>query len=223
MKIYTAGMLKTFSQCPEKYNLIYNEHLEAPSDDNSAVIGKKIHSLIYFFLKGENVNKMILSLDNPQNENLKTLWKNFLSFGIRNVSECELTFNVILNENILMTGRADALREKKDTIEILDWKTGSSDNINPEREYQTIVYLYCVYKLLFLQHRIYNPENLSMTYYFLKNKTYKTVKFSKEKYKIYEIYLNELTEKIMLYQYNTSNFSDKCVNCSFKIICQNTY
>ena len=50
MKTYSAGMLKTFIECPQKFSLIFNEHLEIPNDNTFAEIGKQIHSLINYIL-----------------------------------------------------------------------------------------------------------------------------------------------------------------------------
>ena len=147
MKTYSAGMLKTFIECPQKFSLIFNEHLEIPNDNTFAEIGKQIHSLINYKLSNLDIEKMSGSLDNPENAELKRLWENFVGFNIKDTFASEYTFNVILNSQTRLTGRVDAIRKDDLTIEILDWKTGSSKNIDVENDMQTIVYLYCIYRL----------------------------------------------------------------------------
>lgn len=222
MKIYTAGMLKSFLDCPQKFRCIFEEHIEIPADDSFSLTGKKIHSLIYYFLKGEDISKMKECLKLPKNKDLSALWENFLSFNVKNIIESEYTFNVVLNSETIISGRVDAIRKDGKNIEILDWKTGSSKNINPEKDMQTIVYMYSVFKLFKQYGKIDKPDDLSMTYYFLKEKIYKTIYFSQEKYIEFEKILSDLTAKISkCNKYNLYKV-EKCSACSFKIVCKGT-
>lgn len=223
MKTYTAGMLKTFLECPQKFKYIFEEHIDIPTDDKYAVSGKKIHALINYFFKKSDINKMLKSLENNDNSDLLTLWNNFLSFKINNVFESEYTFNVILNEETKLTGRVDAIAQNGECFEILDWKTGNSKNIHPETDMQTMVYMYSIYKLFKYLNKISSPEQLSMSYYFLKEKTFKTVNFSQEKYLEYEKILAQTTAKIAPTNKTEEDLSEKCNYCSYKIICQGAY
>ena len=116
---------------------------------------------------------------------MKVLWDNFLLLDIEKCEESEFTFNVPLTDEIRLTGRLDALRKTEKGYEILDWKTGSSKNIEPESDYQTIVYLFCIYELFKYYKKISNFDELKMTYFFLKENKSATVAFSEEKYKKY--------------------------------------
>ena len=223
MKTYSAGMLKTFTECPQKFSLIFNEHLEIPNDNTFAEIGKQIHSLINYKLSNLDIEKMSGSLDNPENAELKRLWENFVGFNIKDTFASEYTLNVILNSQTRLTGRVDAIRKDDLTIEILDWKTGSSKNIDVENDMQTIVYLYCIYRLFNEKGDIKSCENLSMTYYFLKEKTSKTVRFSVEKYKKFEQILNNLTKKIENSNFENPYLSTDCEKCSFRPVCKGAY
>lgn len=223
MITYSAGMLKTFWECPVKYGYIFEEHIDIPSDDKYAVTGKKIHALINYFLKKSDIKKMIKSLENAKNSDLLTLWNNFLSFNTDNVIESEYTFNVLLNEKNKLTGRVDAIAKNGECIEIFDWKTGKPKNINPETDMQTMVYMYSIYKLFKHFKKISFPEQLSMSYYFLKEKTIKKVNFSYEKYIKYERIILDTIEKMQKYHSSEIYPSEKCICCTYKNICKGAY
>ncbi|MGN0014428.1 MAG: PD-(D/E)XK nuclease family protein [Candidatus Gastranaerophilaceae bacterium] len=223
MITYSAGMLKTFLECPIKYGYIFEEHINIPSDDKYTNTGKKIHSLINYFFKKSDIKKMTNALENDKNTELSTLWNNFLSFKTENVIESEYTFNVLLNEKSKLTGRVDAIAQNGENIEILDWKTGSSKNINEATDMQTLVYMYSIYKLFKHLNKVSVPEQLSMSYYFLKEKVIKKVNFSSEKYIKYERIILDTIEKMQKFHSYKIYPSEKCTNCSYKIICKGTY
>lgn len=223
MNTYSAGMLKTFLECPIKYGYIFEEHIDIPSNDKNTVTGKKIHALINYFFKNSDIKKMLTAIENENNSDLLPLWNNFLSFKISNVIESEYTFNILLNEKNKLTGRVDAIVQNDSSIEILDWKTGKSQNINPEADMQTLVYMYSIYKLFKHFNKISFPEQLSMTYYFLNEKTAKTVYFSFEKYLKYEKIILDTVEKIQKFNFTKIYPSEKCSRCLYKIICKGTY
>ena len=66
----TSGMLKTYLECPQKYNLIYNEQVEIPSDTEFSEVGKKIHALINYKFQGFDIRKQLHLLDLEKNRNL---------------------------------------------------------------------------------------------------------------------------------------------------------
>ena len=121
----TSGMLKTYLECPQKYNLIYNEQVEIPSDTEFSEVGKKIHALINYKFQGFDIRKQLHLLDLEKNRNLYSLWQNFLSFNIDTVEKSEFTFTVPFSAKIKLTGRVDAIRKVNNGFEILDWKTGN--------------------------------------------------------------------------------------------------
>ena len=223
MLVVTSGMLKTFCECPCKYNLIYNEQVEIPSNNEFSEVGKKIHALINYKFKGFDIKKQLQSLNSPENKNLFALWQNFLSFKIDSVEKSEFTFTVPFSEKIILTGRVDAIRKVNNGFEILDWKTGNSKNINPENDMQTVIYLYSIYKFLACQGLADNPVNLSLTYYFLKDKTSVTVGFSPDKLSRFQKIIDEETSKILKFSSNSSNNLGNCEQCSFKIVCKQAY
>ena len=222
MLIVSSGALKTYKECPQKYNLIYNKHVEIPSDNKFAENGKKIHALINYKLKGADTENFEKSLNEQENKELKTLWKNFLQTDISNIEKSELAFELPLTEDIKLTGRIDALRQNNGKYEILDWKTGKPENVNPEKDFQTIIYLYSIFEILKFYKKIENCENLSISYVFLKEKTTKTVIFSAEKHKEYSKIIKDICEEIN--SVKTYKRNEKiCNHFTYKIVCERAY
>lgn len=220
MNTFTAGMIKTFLECPQKYNLIYNEHIDLPSGNSSSEIGKKIHTLINYKLKGCNIEKILEILNKPENISLKILWDNFLEVETGEITDCEYTFNVSVNEKIRLTGRVDAIRKNGNKYEILDWKTGSSKNTDVNNDLQTIIYLYSIYKYLSFYNKINNFDDLSMTYYFLKEKTSKSVFFTEELFEYYKMFIINNVEDILKTSFFDIKSSKQCLNCKYSVICK---
>lgn len=219
----TSGMIKAFIECPQKYNLIYNNHIEIPSKNIESEIGKKIHALINYKYKNFAIDKITKNLIKPTNIEIKKLWDNFLTLNINKVEESEYTFDIQLETEIRLTGRIDALKKENEKYEILDWKTGKSENLSPENDFQTIVYLYSIYELLKTYKNFTKHENLSITYYFLKENTSKTVTFSKEKYEQYKKELQKICQEIKNSRGKYKKNQKKCSKCIYNIICQATY
>ncbi len=222
MNIYTAGMLKTFDECPQKYKLMYEEHLETPMDNHFANVGKKIHMLINYYLKGENISKFLQILHNDENLELLKLWNNFEKLKIKSAIKSEYTFNVGLSLNTRLSGRIDAIRKVGNFYEIMDWKCGNSKNIKPEEDLQTKVYLYSLYTALKYYGKIEQPNQLSMTYYFLKEDKSQTVFFSDENLENYKNLLITKIQKIVENKDFQCTNNLKCEKCNFKILCKGT-
>lgn len=223
MQIITTGMIKSFEECPIKYDLIYKKNVEIPSDDEFAEKGKKIHTLINYKFKNSDITKFVQLLEQEENADLKTMWDNFLSLNINNCIESEFTFNVPLLQNIRLAGRTDTIIKTDKGYEILDWKTGKSSNITPEEDWQTIVYLYGIYELFKFNNKIKNYEELSMTYHFLKENIKKTIKYTEELHTLYKKQLTEICTKMEKFKNINSQPNKKCQKCNYNIICEKAY
>ena len=220
MKIFTAGMLKTYLECPAKYNLIYNENLQLPSENNFSQTGNEIHSLINYFYKGFDISKMTEMVYNNKTPVLKELWDDFLEIKPEKLLKSEYSFNVKISDNIMLTGRIDGIYKTGKSYIITDWKTGS-DNLDTDNDMQTTVYLYSVYKLLKSSPETNNFTDLSIEYYFLKTKKIKKVKLiSLDKT---EKIIISLTNKILAEKQYLKTFSANCSKCEFKNLCSQAY
>lgn len=225
MNILTSGMIKSFIDCPEKYRLIYKEHIEIPYEQEFSDIGKQIHSIIKYYYDGWDLSKIIDSIKKQKNLKILSLWENFLSFNVENVIFSEYSFNTKLSDNDRLTGRIDAIAYENEKYEIWDWKTGKASNIDVESDPQTMVYMYCLFNVLYDENKIQYPEQLSMTYCFLQEKVCQQVLYTKEKHLKYK-------KKLLLYANQISSFQNsvvanqnfsKCKTCNFKIVCKGTY
>ena len=74
MQIYSPNMLKTFEQCPQKYNLKYNEKIPTLQNSKFFEKGKNIHALANYYLQGFDIEKLEKTLSKDEIlywENLK--------------------------------------------------------------------------------------------------------------------------------------------------------
>ena len=58
----SPNMLKTYELCPRKFYLRYVKNISMPVNDDIFEFGKNIHALASYYLRGENIDKMELSL-----------------------------------------------------------------------------------------------------------------------------------------------------------------
>ena len=133
-------MLKTYEKCPEKYYFRYIKNLQMPVNDDMFTMGKNIHALASYYLKGENIDNMEKSLTAEESD----LWnylRNIEYFKYTTVNT-EYNLSVKLGNNFF-GGRLDALVKNDDRYYILDYKTGSAPK-NAEYDFQTIIYLLAV-------------------------------------------------------------------------------
>ena len=58
MEIFSPNMLKTFEECPRKYEFRYVQNISAPQKSTPFEKGKKIHALANYYLRNENVTRL---------------------------------------------------------------------------------------------------------------------------------------------------------------------
>ena len=108
----------------------------------------------------------------------------------------------------------DALVKDGNNYYILDYKTGSIPK-NPEKDFQTMIYLTCADKIL-------PPNiNLSFVYIDLQNNTNKVIEYTPELKQLYQDTLNAQCNLIL----TTKEFDGKenkqhCKFCEYNKICQ---
>lgn len=173
---YSPAMLKTFEQCKRKFEYKYIKGITIPVDTSKMQQGKNIHALANYYLKNYNIDKFEKVL--TQNE--KILWNNlkntkYFQYEVVN-SEYNLTSKI---NDFWISGRLDALVKNNEDYYILDYKTGKIPN-NPEYDYQTIIYLLMVDKL------INNYDSLHFVYIDLKENQTKEITLTNELKKEYE-------------------------------------
>ncbi len=199
-------MLKTYEKCPKKYFFKYIKGLQMPVDDDIFTLGKNIHALASYYLKGENIDKMEKSLEHKEAE----LWKylkgvNYFKFNTVNT---EYNLSVKIGNNFF-GGRLDALVENNGHYYILDYKTGSAPK-NAQYDYQTMIYMLCV-------NKFFKTENVTFVYIDLKNKCEVSTILTKELIEEYENALVKISDKIIRGDFLPSK--KDCKHCEYGKIC----
>ena len=208
MIIYSPNMLKTYQTCPKKYFFKYVENINVPTSFMPFEKGKKIHALANYYLKGTNIARIEATLNQEENELWTRLKANEFFQKEYFKSEYQISCK---NADFWIGGRLDAVVKDIQNYYILDYKTGAIPK-NPQYDYQTMVYLLCLDKLL------EKYESLSFIYINLKeNKNYK-INFNEELKQKYKIQLEQICSKITsnsLYKQDLTN----CQHCEYKNIC----
>ena len=58
----SPNMLKTFEECPRKFDFKYLQDIQMPVNDDIFEFGKNIHALASYYLRGEFIDKLEKSL-----------------------------------------------------------------------------------------------------------------------------------------------------------------
>ena len=210
--IISPAMLKIIEECPKKYFYMYVDKISLPQNKKLFEKGKNIHAIASYFIKNFDVSKLENALTNEEKDIWKYL-KNTKYFGYEFInSEYQISFK--LDDN-WFGGRLDALVKNKEDYYILDYKTGAIPK-NPEFDFQTMIYLLAVDRLL---NRKY--KSLNFVYLDLKNKDEKIINFSDDFKQKYEENLKKVAKKIEISQsfQKFSNQGNKC-NCDYYKFCK---
>lgn len=213
MQIFSPNMLKTFFDCEKKYELKYIKKINIPQPSSVFEKGKKIHALAHYYLRGDNIDKLIPTLT----ENEFLIWQKLLKneFFQKKYINSEYNLTSRIGE-YWIGGRLDAFMKSDNNYYILDYKTGSIPK-EPENDFQTIIYLLCADKIL--KKGWGENFNLSFVYIDLKNDKNHIIKFNKEKEFFYENIIQKSCNQIT----NTKSFTpnkNKCKYCEYNKLCQ---
>lgn len=212
---FTVHMLKTFTECPKKYEFAYIKKLRLPEDMKKTLTGNKLHNLINFKLKGQNISKLLPLLDEKELE----LWKNYETLELGKYIDSEYSF-LTRCADVWLSGRIDALFKTYDGILIADWKT--SDYILRETDnFQTMFYLYTAYNIFRSKGTIKDFSEVLLTYFVLSDSSQITVQLSQKLYDGFCSEVKESTEKINCGRFDPRE-SENCKNCSYKTLCSSS-
>lgn len=206
MSDFSPYMLKTFKECPKKFEYKYIKKILMPQKASNFERGKKIHALANYYLQGSDITKLEEALSAEE----ASIWnklKNNEYFNKQYVRS-EYTLSARIGK-FWIGGRLDALMQDENCYYILDYKTGAIPP-NPEFDFQTMIYLYCASKIL-------NTTCLKFVYIDLKNNENKIIEFSKDRMTEYEKTLSDMLDKM-----NTTDFpqnSDACRFCEYNKLC----
>lgn len=215
---YTVSKLQMYDDCPQKYKLCYIDKVhivESLRVQQASERGNKLHNLINYYLKKQDITKLIPSLTTHERE----LWINFKNgeFQYYQTVASEYAFNVKVDEHWL-TGRIDALCKYDDQYIILDWKTSENfmgENVN----FQTAFYLLCMYEILYSVNYIKSPEQLSLHYVNLAAGNTVKINFDGDKLLMFKTQVLDVINKINTDNKFCCNKSDKCKKCKYLRAC----
>lgn len=213
MNNFSPNMLKTFKTCAQKYYLKYITGLSVPQKSYIFDKGKKIHALAHYYLRGDDISKLVLEL----NEDEKQVWDMLCKNEYFNKSYVNSEYNLSCKVgNFWIGGRLDAIVRDENNIYILDYKTGQIPK-EPDFDYQTMTYLLCLDSFV-------RSANLKIPVHFvyidLKNNTNYVVDFDDEKRTKYISEIINICEKIENFKGNVTTEKSKiCEFCEYKKFC----
>lgn len=143
MKTFISDHFETYKKCPKAYYYKYIKGIKFALQKDTYKLGRGIHSLVDYHLRGLPLAKIEANLD----ELTKEHWQNVLKSPLlsKKVVCTEWGFDILLGENIWLNGRIDAIFEDNGQYIIADWKTGQNLPYNPEEKYQAMIYMYAFY------------------------------------------------------------------------------
>lgn len=214
MNNFSPNMLKTFETCPIKYYLKYVQKISVPQKSYLFEKGKKVHALANYYLRGDDITKLE-SVLNPEE---KIIWETLKQNKYFQKSYVNSEYNLSCRiDKYWIGGRIDALVRDDKFYYILDYKTGQIPK-NPQTDFQTIVYLLCVYKKLNTLSALKNEINLKFVYIDLKNNQNCLIDFDDNQK--YNQTIIDICNKIETFEPPEDMVrSKKCEFCEFKKVC----
>lgn len=213
----SPNMLKTFQDCPRKFDFRYLQNIQMPVNDDIFEFGKNIHALASYYLRKENIDKMEKSLSPKELE----VWSylkasNYFSYEVVNT---EYNLAVKIGKHFF-GGRLDALVKNGEEYYILDYKTGVAPK-NPKYDYQTMIYLLCV-------SDFFKTDKIKFVYLDLKSRTEICISYTEELGKEYITRLSDISNRID--KYEVAPKKEECANsdnttrninnkCEYSAIC----
>ena len=202
---FSPNMLKTFNECPRKFDFKYLRDIQMPVNDEIFEFGKNIHALASYYLRKENIDKMEKALSQKESEVWNYLKSSkYFSYDVINT---EYNLAVKIGKHFF-GGRLDALVKNGDEYYILDYKTGSVPK-EPKYDFQTIIYILAV-------KEFFKTNIITFVYLDLKHKDEVKIKFSSELEKEYKERLLDISSKIDSY---TKAPKKKSCSCEYSLIC----
>ena len=212
----SPNMLKTFQDCPRKFDFKYLQDIQMPVNDEIFEFGKNIHALASYYLRKENIDKMEKSLT-PKEFEVWNYLKSCKYFSYE-VVNTEYNLAVRIGKHFF-GGRLDALVKEGDKFYILDYKTGSAPK-NAKYDYQTMIYLLAV-------SEFFKTNKINFVYLDLKNRTEVNIEYNTELGTEYKKQLLEISNKID--NYESGSKKPECTDeaddihtlrkCEYSVIC----
>ncbi len=144
--IYQSNNFELWNKCKRQYYFRYVKKLTFFDSKEKYKLGRNIHSLIYYKIRGFDTSKIERTLD----AKTKVHWnyiKNHPMFKNEAVL-AEWSFNTTPDKKHWLVGRIDAVFYDKTNEKyiIADWKTAQKLPGSPEDNFQALMYMYCLLK-----------------------------------------------------------------------------
>lgn len=145
MKVFTSDNFETYKRCPKAYFYKYIKGIRFALKKDTYKLGRSIHSLVYYKLMGQSLEKIEHALDEVTQKHWENISDNWLLS--KKVVCAEWGFDVLLGDDFCLNGRIDAVFEDDDGSYIIaDWKTGESLPYAPAEKFQAMIYMYAFFK-----------------------------------------------------------------------------
>jgi len=185
----------TWQICRKKFYFKYVKNYRLPEFYNDFELGKSVHALIDYNLRGLNIGHLLKHAE----QNVLDCWNSIKNHPIfeKKLITSEWAFNLALESaEAVLLGRIDAVFYDETTNKyiIADWKTGKHVAKKINNSFQHEIYLYAFYacrKDLGLE---FSPEDLYFQYF-----------------KIYPDYIDD-SEKIFFSQEKLIEYEKKFIN-----------
>lgn len=236
----TYSNLQMFDICPLHYKAKVIFNIPTPIAFVQS-FGISLHNTLYkFYKKVQDGNKETLS---DLKKLLKTEWINdgyvnkkhenerfFQGLSVLDrfyKTECnppvkplaiELPFSFTLKNGVKVSGKIDRVDKKGKGIEIIDYKTGE-DNPKASKAHKLQLAIYALAATKVKDEILNrNPEDITLTLYFLEGNKKKSMYFTKKDLEKFE---DELLEKITEIENSDFKCSGNilCKTCEFKMLC----
>jgi len=145
--VFVSDRFETWRTCHYKYYLKYIKQLRLPEPKANYELGKTIHALVCYYLRGFEITPLEESLDVEKLNHWNSL-KNHPIITNKLIAT-EWRFEARVNgTDSWLNGRIDAVfyDTEADKYIIADWKTGQNLPKEPEDSFQTRIYLYSFFK-----------------------------------------------------------------------------
>ena len=227
---FSQNNLQDFADCPRRFELKYLLKQDWPAlvsepiqkFEHLQILGLRFHTLVQQNLAGIPIEKLEITLDDP---NLARWWKNYLTFIEKyiNSRRCVEYPQIIHFHNYRLIAKYDLLifEESGNTI-ILDWKTTQFRTTSSvlRNKLQSLVYPYVLAES---DKESFHPENVQMVFWFPEFPNDPEVcNYSIKLHKQNEEFLQEMIDKIA--EMNTGEFEltddeRKCKYCIYRSLC----
>jgi hypothetical protein len=214
----------TWEKCPKMYFYKYIKKLKFPEFHQDYELGKSVHALIDYHLRGLKTDHLLQNAD----KEISDRWNIIKNSPIMNKKTIATEWSVntqIKDTPYWLIGRIDAVFYDEETGKyiIADWKTGKFIPEKIHTNFQHKIYLYAFYHSRKDLGIDFKPENLAFQYF----KIYPDyveiteINFSEEKLLEYEENFVSIIQKIE----NSLEFPalENCPakNCPYKGLCKN--